>query len=286
MIGLQASKREILYSPEPAVCHPLALLRRMVADSWRFRQLVRRVIIRDIQAQYRQSLFGYLWAFIPSVATAVGFSLARDAQVLRIAETHIPYIVFVMVGTVLWQTFIEALNGPIDAVNNFKAVLSRIYVPPEIIILAKLGEVLINLSIKLILLAAVFLLYGIAFDTTAVLAPLLLMLLVLEGAAIGLLLTPLAVLYHDIVKGLAVVTGFWFLITPVAYPIPSGGTFSLIVKANPATPFLVAIRNAVTSGPPPDAWSLMIAGVLSILVFVFALVALRISIPFVIERSQ
>jgi lipopolysaccharide transport system permease protein len=278
--------KEVVYSTDPLLWRPLALIRRMVADSWRFRELVRRVIARDLRAQYRQSLFGYLWAFIPPVATAVGFSLARDAAVLQIPETHVPYIAFVMVGTVLWQTFMEALNGPIETLNSFKSVLNRIYVPPEILILAKLGEVTVNLAIKLVLLAAVFLFYGIPFSASALWIPLLLFLFILEGAAIGLILAPLAALYHDVLKGLPIVSGFWFLLTPVVYPIPQSGTFSYIVRANPATHFLVAIRDLATGGPTPDFWPLGLVALLSVLVFGVALVSLRISLPFVIERAE
>jgi lipopolysaccharide transport system permease protein len=277
--------KEIVYSPDPAVWHPLTLLRRMAVESWRFRELVRSLVVRDLRAQYRRSLLGYLWAFIPSIATAVGFSLAKDAGVLRISETPVPYFVFVMVGSVLWQTFIDALNGPIEALSNFQTVMSRIYVPPEIIILAKVAEVMVNLLIKVLLLAVVFLFYGISMGPAALLIPILLVLLVMEGAAIGLILSPLAALYHDILKGLPIVIGFWFLLTPVVYPIPTVGLFSVIVRANPATYFLVAIRDLSIGGPMPDFLFLAIVGLISILGFAIALIAFRVSMPFVVERA-
>jgi lipopolysaccharide transport system permease protein len=276
---------EIVYSPEPAVWHPFALLRRMASESWRFRELVRGLVVRDLRAQYRRSFLGYLWAFIPSIATAIGFSLAKDAQVLRIQDTHVSYFVFVMVGTVLWQTFIEALNGPIEALGNYQAVLNRIYVPPEVIILAKVGEVMVNLLIKLLMLLVVFAFYGVSVGPMALIIPLLLVLLVLEGTAIGLALSPLAALYHDVLKGLPIVISFWFLLTPVAYPIPERGLFSVIVKANPATYFLTAIRDLSTGGPLPNFGFLAIAGGLSIVAFAIALIAFRISMPYVIERA-
>ena len=277
---------ETVHSPDPAVWHPLALLRRMVRESWHFRELVIHLVIRDLRAQYRQSFLGYLWAFIPTIAAAVGFSLAREADVLRIADTHVNYLVFVMIGTVLWQTFLDALNGPIEALNNFKSILNRIYLPAEVIVFARIGEVIVNLSIRCIMLAVVLILYRVPIDPIALAAPLLLVIFILQASAIGLLLAPLSVLYHDVVKGLPVVSSFWFLLTPVVYPLPEQGFFAAIVKANPATLFLVTIRDVISGGPVPDFWIVFVMGCLSIAAFSLTLVAYRVAMPFVIERSS
>jgi len=258
----------------------------MVHESWRFRELVRRVVVRNLRAQYRQSLLGYLWAFIPSIATAVGFSLAKDAQVIRVGETPIPYLVYVMVGTVLWQTFIDALNGPVDALRDFKGILSHIYLPPEIVVLSQMGEVLVEFLIKLLLLVIVFVLYGVQPGVAVVFAPILLALLIIQATVIGLILAPLGTLYHDILKGIPVVIGFWFLLTPVVYPMPqAGGIFSFIVRTNPATHFLVAAREAMTGGVITNGWFLAGLGAASVIAFFLALIAFRVSIPFVVERA-
>jgi len=280
------SLKEVVYTTEPAVWHPVALVRRMVRESWQFRELVRRVISRNLRAQYRQSLLGYLWAFIPSVATAVGFSLAKDAQVIWVGETPIPYIAYVMVGTVLWQTFIDSLNGPIDALKDFKGILTHIYLPPEIIVLAKIGEMMVQFLIKILMLAIVFLIYGVYPGLLILVAPVLLMLLIVQATVIGLILAPIGTLYHDILKGIPVVTGFWFLLTPVVYPVPEGGgVFATLVRLNPATYFLVATREALTGGTLSNPWFLLAVGLLSVIGLVVALVAYRVSIPFVVERA-
>lgn len=278
--------QELIYSPDPAIWHPWSLLKRMAGESWRFRELVRRLVVRDIQAQYRQSLLGYFWAFVPSLGMAAGFTLARNANILHISDTHIPYPAFVLVGTILWQTFIESLNGPIETLHSFRSVIGRIYLPPEIIIFAKMGEILINLFIKLFLLAAVIVIYSIPINTASLLAPIVLVLLILEGMTLGLLLAPLSGLYQDVSKGLAVVTGFWFLLTPVVYPTPNQGLFSFIVKLNPATLLLTAARDLAIGAELHHIWPVFWMGIFSVVGFVFALIAFRISIPFIIEKTS
>ncbi len=56
-------------------------------------------------------------------------------------------------------------------------------------------------------------------------------LLILLGLAIGLLLTPVGLLYTDIAAGLVIFTQVWFFATPVVYPAPESFPLSLLATA-------------------------------------------------------
>jgi lipopolysaccharide transport system permease protein len=77
------------------------------------RELAWRLFVRDITAQYRQSIFGIFWAFVPPLITSLVFILLQSNNILNIGETDIPYPVYVLVGTILWQLFSESLNAPL-----------------------------------------------------------------------------------------------------------------------------------------------------------------------------
>ena len=63
------------YTPESPLAHPAKLWREMTQDLWAGRELAWRLAVRDISAQYRQSVLGVLWALInPLMTTAVGCS--------------------------------------------------------------------------------------------------------------------------------------------------------------------------------------------------------------------
>ena len=49
-----------------------------------------------------------------------------------------------MLGTVLWQTFLEAFQSPEIAIKASKPLLSQVKFPHEAIILAQLGQVIFN----------------------------------------------------------------------------------------------------------------------------------------------
>ena len=241
-------------------------------------------MVRDISAQYRQSFLGITWAFLPPIVMAAGFTLAKDANVINVGATDLPYPAYVMFSTALWQTFVEALNGPVQAVTVAKPMLARVNFPREAIILAELGEVFFNFAIKLILIVALFLWFRIPVSWTVILAPVALIHLIMLGTFIGTLLSPLGVLYQDVSKGLTMVTGFWLFLTPVVYPVPSRGTFGALVKLNPVTPLLVTTRELATTGVVSDAYRFWVVSVITIVGLLLTWVAFRIAMPYVLER--
>jgi lipopolysaccharide transport system permease protein len=256
----------------------------MLRDLARSRELAWRLLIRDLRAQYRQSIFGILWAFLPPILMAVAFTLARRTQILVVGETSLPYPVYVLFSTILWQTFVEALNGPLQAISQAKPMLARINFPREALILAKLGELAVNFAIKLLPLAAVLAWFAVPVAWTVVLAPAGLVALVLLGTLLGLVLAPLGLLLHDVPKGIPLVAAAWFFLTPVVYPVPAAGPFATAVRLNPVTPLLVSTRELVTSGVVSDPGAFLVVALLTVLGLAAAWVVYRMAMPFAIER--
>ncbi|EAW43112.1 polysialic acid transport protein; KpsM [Nodularia spumigena CCY9414] len=250
------------------------------------RELAWRLLVRDISAQYRQSLFGVLWAFLPPIITAAGLLVARNAGAVNIGDTEIPYPAYVMFSMALWQTFVESLSGPIAAVNTAKPMLAKINFPKEAIILAKLGEVFFNFGIKLILILGLFIWFQIPVNWSILLAPVALIHLVILGTGIGLLLAPVGALYGDIAKAIPLIVSPWLLLTPVIYPTPKEGLFATIVNLNPVTPLLVTTRDLATSGLVTNPAGFWVVSGLAFGVLLIAWVWYRLAIPFVVERMS
>ncbi|MFB2980560.1 ABC transporter permease [Microseira sp. BLCC-F43] len=276
---------EVIYTPESLLRHPVQLFRLMWRDLLASRELAWRLMVRDISAQYRQSFLGFAWAFLPPIVMAAGFTLAGEAKIFNVGTTDLPYPAYVMFSTALWQTFVEAINGPVQAVIVAKPMLARVNFPREAIILAKVGEVLFNFAIKLILIVGLFIWFRIPVSWTAILALVALIHLIMLGTLIGMLLSPLGVLYQDVSKGLTMVTGFWLFLTPVVYPMPSGqGLFGLLVKLNPVTPLLVTTRELATVGVISNPVGFWIVSLITIIGLVVTWIAFRLAMPYAIER--
>lgn len=274
----------VVYTPESQLRHPIQLFRQMWQDLLTCRELAWQLLMRNISAQYRQSFLGIFWAFVPPIATAIGFTFANNAKIVNIGATDIPYPAYVMFSMALWQTFTDALNGPIQAVSSAKQMLVRINFPREALILAKLGEVFFNFGIKLILIVALFFWFQIPVPWTVILAPVALIHLIILGTFFGLLLAPLSVLYNDISKGLTLITGLWLFLTPVVYPFPKGGGLAKLVQLNPVTPLLVTTRELATTGVVSNPNAFWVASIFAIVGLLLAWVVYRLAMPFVVER--
>lgn len=275
---------EIVNTPDSLLKHPRLLLKTMAQDLLASRELAWRLMIRDISAQYRQALLGVVWAFVPPITMAVGFTLAKDAKIFTVGETDIPYPAYVMFSMALWQTFVEAVTGPVEAVTKAKPMLARVNFPREAIILAKLGEVGFNFCIKLILIVGLFLYFQVPVSWSLILVPVALIHLVLLGTLCGVLLAPLGILYQDVSKSLNMITNFWLFLTPVIYPVPKEGLFGILVGLNPVTPLLVTTRELATTGIVSNPSGFWLVSGLSWIGLIVIWVGFRIAIPYVIER--
>ncbi|WP_212661837.1 ABC transporter permease [Acaryochloris marina] len=278
--------KRVIYTPESRIRHPLQMLQEMGRDLLASRELAWRLLVRDISAQYRQSLLGIFWAFMPPVVTAFGLVMARNTGVVNLGETELPYPAYVMFSMALWQTFVEALNGPIMAVNAAKAMLAKINFPREALVLAKLGEVAFNFGIKLILIVGLFVWFQMPVTWAVLLVPVALVHLVMLGTGIGLVLAPLGALYGDVQKVLPMIVAPWLLLTPVIYEVPQSGLFGSIVRLNPVTPLLVTTRELATTGVLTDVIGFWWASGLALGLFLLGWMLYRLAMPFMVERMS
>ena len=275
---------EIIYTPASRIRSPRRLLVEMWRDLWLSRSLAWRLFIRDIQSQYRSSFLGTAWAIVPAAITAGGLAFASNAGVINVGATDIPYPAFVMLGTILWQTFLEAFKSPEQAIKASRTVLSRVKFPHEAIILSQLGQVLFNLLLKLALLVILFIVFKVSVGWTVLLAPFAFISLIVLGTGIGLFLVPINHLVQDISRSMDVLLLVWFFLTPVIYPAPEHSLLALLVRLNPVTPLLVTARELTTTGVVSEPIEFAVMSLIAIATLLFGWLVFRLSIPFLVER--
>lgn len=276
---------ETSYNSESEIRHPGVLFRGMVKDLWKSRSLAFSLLKRDISVLYRQSFLGLTWAFIPSIITTVAFTIASKNKVLNIAETDLPYPVYVMFSVALWQTFSEAVIGPVAGLTSARSFITKINFPKEALFLAKFGESIFNFLIKSLLIIAIFIFYGLTPSYGIIISLCLVFFMILLGQSIGLLLAPLNMIYHDIGKGLPLLLGFGMFVTPVVYPVPSKESILTdILKMNPLTYLISGIRDLSTKGETLYRNEILLVVGFSVLLFLLSWLVFRLSMPYVIER--
>jgi lipopolysaccharide transport system permease protein len=275
-----------IYSAEVSNRFLFSHLRDIVHDLPQAHELGLRLFKRNLKALYRQSLLGFGWALLPPLATAALWILLRGGDVVRMAETGVSYPVFVLTGTLLWQVFSEAISAPLTQVMENRAMLSKINIPREGLLLSGAYQLLFNIGIKVLLLVVIYLILR---QTTASFSGLLfvpvgIFAISLAGFSIGLALTPLGMLYQDINRGVAVLLPFFMYLTPVVYPPPQAGILRLLMQWNPLAVLITQTRNGFTAQPLSDLASFWAFTLAFALLFTISLVVYRLAMPMIIER--
>lgn len=246
--------------------------------------LARRLFIRDVRSRYRQSVLGVGWIVLPVLAQTAIWLFLNAANIVNGGETRVPYPVYVLMGTLLWQSFSESLSAPNAQLSNASQMLSKIRFPIESILLAGLADVALNAAVRLAVAVPLLLWYQVLPGWGALLAPLGLLLLMALGFGLGLVLAPFSLLYHDLSRLTLLVTGFWLLVTPVAYTIPPSGPGRLLAYVNPVSPLLLVTREWLTGGAIAPGPSFVVSALLAVVLLVAGWVLLRLSVPHLIDR--
>jgi lipopolysaccharide transport system permease protein len=103
---------------------------------------------------------------------------------------------------------------------------------------------------------------------------------------IGLLITPLGLLYSDIAASVPIVLQILFFVTPVVYRLPDRMPFSLMAVVNPVTPLLNAARGLIARGGIPNPESFAALSLIAVGVLLFAWLIYRLALPILIERMS
>lgn len=275
----------VVYEPDSRLRHPLKLFKEMWQDVISSRELAWQLLKRDIQSQYRQSVLGILWAFIPPILTAIGLTFLKEVRILNLGETDIPYPVYVAFSMTLWRTYSKTLSDMMGTGRLAKGLLSKLNVPPEAFVISNLGQILFDFTLGLIPIVFFFIWFKVGITWSIIIAPVALIHLLMFGTGLGLLIAPLSCLYSDINKIMTHVIRGWLFVTPVIYNTPKEGIWAILVRLNPVTPLLVTTRDLATTGNVSEPVGFWIASFVSIILFILGWVFYRISLPFIIERA-
>ncbi len=256
----------------------------MWTDLLASRELAWRLMVRNLSAMYRQTMLGYIWAFLPPLFAAGTFIILQKGNLIKTAETTIPYAALTLIGTALWQVFVDGMNSPMRQVTQAKAMLTKINFPREALILAGIGETLVNFVIRLLIIIATLIWFQIPVTYHLLFVPFGVLLLISLGVMIGILLTPIAVLYQDIERGIPLLLPFLMLFSGAVLPIPRDGIGFWIAKLNPIAPVLETTRLWLTGQPSDLMLPFIWIAVAVVILLLVGWVLYRVAMPHLIAR--
>lgn len=222
-----------------------------LAEMWRYRDLLLLLIKRDVVATYKQTILGPLWFFIQPILTTSLFLLVFS-KVARLPTDSCPPALFYMGGVVMWQYFSTSLLATSNTFVNNVSIFGKVYFPRILLPLSTALSNMVKFAAQLglyFIMIVYYLINGaeISINSTALLFPLLLLIMVLACLGIGMLVSALSIKYRDVQFLMGFGIQLYMYASPVIYPLSTvPNKWRLVFLLNPMCPVIEGTRFAFT----------------------------------------
>jgi ABC-type polysaccharide/polyol phosphate export permease len=214
----------------------------------KYAQLIRLLVNRELTLRYKRSVIGIGWTLLNPMLTSfvlwVVFSFVFASR-LPGTQQYAPYL---MAGILLNTFFSQGVTLSAESVASNGAVLTKIYVPPQVFPISTALAGLVNFFIGMIPLTIVCLVSGQSIALTMPLVIVVGVCLALLTAGIGLTLSVMYIRFDDMRNIVNVLLMILMYFTPVFYPISIlSPKLQLIIQMNPLTSYLDVFRWAFSN---------------------------------------
>lgn len=231
-----------------------------------YRDLCWELVRRDLKIRYRRSLLGFSWSMLQPLATMsvlhVVFSTIFKFKVDN-------YPVYVLSGLLFWNFFSQSIVMSMNSLRSNSVLIQRLPVPKAVFPIAAIISGIINLGFALVPLIAILVATGHPLRPALLFLPFSIAIAALFTAGAGLLLSPLAVFFMDVVELVGLLLQLVMYLTPIMYPmtiLPEN--WHWIVRYNPVRSVLEVFRDPIYYGKIPPLSHLSVAFALAAGLFV------------------
>lgn len=252
-------------------------------EVWQYRYMAYFLILRNLKANYQQSVLGPVWIILNNVVSALAYSMIFGV-VADLDSEGVPYPLFTFTALMTWTLF----SGTIDAVTRSMQdpMMRVVYFPRLISPLVKTADNVISFTLSLIVLMLMLLIYEIPITPNIIFFPVFALLALIFGFGVGLWFAPLQVRTRDVSHIMSYLTRFWFYATPVVYSttvLPD--SLAPLIRLNPITSIVSGFRWSILgTDQAPDA-RLFVATLIMLVILYGGLMFFRRNEQYVVDLS-
>ena len=255
-------------------------------ELWRYRDLWRMYVKRDIVTQYKQTILGPTWFFIQPLFTTIMYMVVFGG-IAKISTDGLPQALFYLAGILCWQYFADCLNKTSNTFTNNAAIFGKVYFPRLVVPLATVTGNLVKLFIQFLLFFLVYIYYWVvgapvAPNWYAFLFPLLIIMLAGLALGFGIIISSLTTKYRDLTILFTFIVQLWMYATPIIYPLNTitNEKLRFVMTLNPITSIVESFKYGFLGAGSFSWWALGYS-------FVFMVVLLFVGLVVVnkVQRS-
>lgn len=184
-------------------------------DILRYKSLLNNLAKRDFLVRYKQAFAGVMWALIKPLMSILVFGYL-SSKISNAGNTATTFV-YVAAAMLLWQLFANVFNDVSNSIIANSNLFSKVYFPKIIIPISTILVCLVDFFISLLILVALFIISGQTIHWHILLAPLFIILTVINGFGLGLYFATINVKYRDVKFIVPVILQFGMYVTPVIF---------------------------------------------------------------------
>jgi len=234
-----------------------------VIEIWRYRDLLKLLVINSIKTRYRRSALGVVWTLLNPLLNTLVLTIVFS-QLFRFDIENFP--VYLLIGLLVWNFFAQTTTQAMSTLIWGSNLLKRIYIPRTIFAVSVAGNGIINFLLAMISLVVIMLFTRHPFSPALLFLPVEIFILTMFTLGVALFMSTLAVFFVDIVDMYGVLLSVLFYLTPIFYPLSVvPPEITRIVELNPVHILLTLFRSSIYLGEVPTLNAFLISIVLSVL---------------------
>jgi ABC-2 type transport system permease protein len=252
-------------------------------EALQYRDLVRTLVARELKVRYRRSAIGFLWTMLQPLLTMLVMELVFSA----LFRSQLPnYPVYALAGILFWNFFSQSIVASMNSLRGNAQLLQKLPVPKAVFPIATVISGVVNLLFALVPLFVLLLVTGHPLTPSLLFLPVSILIAALFTLGAGLLLSPLAVFFSDVVELIGVLLTLLMYLTPIIYPqeiVPP--SMRWVVRFNPIRSILEVFRDPIYRSKIPPLSHLSVSIAIAVLALVLGAWLFRRSsdrIPFYI----
>jgi ABC-2 type transport system permease protein len=224
-------------------------LNELLRDTYRYRELIWALALKELKIRYKRSVLGFLWALLNPLLYMVVLTFVFSH--LMIANIQ-HYGVFIICVLLPWTFFAQSLSYAAESIVGNADLIKKVRVAKLVFPVAAVVSNMINFLLSLIPLALIVLVMGHPFHWTWIYLPVPLLALSIFTLGATFFFAAANVYYRDVSHIVQILLQVLFYLTPVIYSADTlPPSYQLVLKLNPLTYLMNGFRLAVYWGMLP-----------------------------------
>lgn len=245
-------------------------------------ELLSHLTMRELRTRYRRSVLGWGWSLLNPMAQVAVYTFVFTVVLEVTPNPGIPsgnhYYAFYLFAAILpWHFMGHSINTSTHALRNSRQLITKVFFPRELVIIATILSMLVTLFVELFVLQVALAAFGYPGYKYLPVVILLVLIQTVFVTGIGLWVGASSVYNRDVPYLTSILITIWFYLTPILYSVdrlPEKGTilgfeFPLrtVMMINPMARLTTAYRDCFYHVRMPSFGSIAYVAAFAILVF-------------------